>query len=58
MAQCAKFRRNRLNSGRDMVIFRFLKMAAAVILDFQNLKFLTFGMVKRVELHNIYFEIA
>jgi len=41
-----------------MVIFRFLKMAAAVILDFQNLKFLTFGMVKRVELHNIYFEIA
>ena len=32
-----------------MVIF---KMAAAAILDFQNLKFLTFGTVKRVELRN------
>ena len=48
----AKFSRNRLNCGRDMVIFRFFKMAAAAILDFQNLKFLTFGPVKRVELRN------
>ena len=30
----AKFLRNRLNCGRDMVIFRFFKMAAAAILDF------------------------
>ena len=34
-----------------MVIFRFLKMAAAAILDFQNLKFFTIGTVKNVELH-------
>jgi len=38
--------------GRDMVIFRFFKMAAAAILDFENLKFLTTGAVKRVELHH------
>ena len=50
--QHAKFRRNRLNCGRDMVIFRFFNMAAAAILDFQNLKFLTFGNVKRVKLRN------
>ena len=31
--------------------FRFFKMAAAAILDFQNLKFLTAGTVKWVELH-------
>ena len=48
----AKFRRNRLNCSRDMVIFRFFKMAAAAILEFQYLKFLTFGTVKRVELRN------
>jgi len=30
----AKFRRNRSNRGRDMVIFRFFKIAAAAILDF------------------------
>ena len=35
-----------------MVIFRFFQMAAAAILDFQNLKFLTFGKVKRVKLRN------
>jgi len=32
--------------------FSIFKMAAAAILDFQNLKFLTFGTVKRVELRN------
>jgi len=47
----AKFRRNRLNCSRDMVIFRFFKMAAAAILDFKNLKFLTVVTVKKVELH-------
>ena len=52
MHQYAKFRRNRLNCGRDMVIIRFFKMAAAAILDFQNVNFLTFGTVKRVELRN------
>ena len=30
----AKFRRNRLNCGLGMVIFRFFKMVAAAILDF------------------------
>jgi len=34
-----------------MAIFRFLKMAAAAILDFQNFKFLTVGTVKGGELH-------
>ena len=34
-----------------MAIFRFFKMAAAAILDFQNFKFLTGGTVKGVELH-------
>jgi len=38
----------RLRYG-DFLIF---KMAAAAILDFQNLKFLAFGTVKRVELRN------
>jgi len=52
MHQCAEFRRHRLNCGRDMVIFRFFKMTAAAILDFQNLKLLTFGKFKRVELRN------
>ena len=37
----AKFYKNRLNCGRDMVIVRFFKMAAAAMLDFRNLKFLT-----------------
>jgi len=32
--------------------FSIFKMAAAAILDFQNLKFLTFETVKRVELRN------
>ena len=32
--------------------FSIFKMAAAAIMDFQNLKFLMFGTVKRVELHN------
>jgi len=33
-----------------MAIFQFFKMAAAVILDFQNLKILTVGRLKRVEM--------
>ena len=33
-----------------MAIFRFFRMAAAAILDFWNLKFLTVGTVKRVDL--------
>jgi len=37
----AKFHKNRLNCGQDIVIFIFFKMAAAAILDFKNLKFLT-----------------
>ena len=32
---CAKFSQNRSNRGRDIAIFRFLKMAAAAILDFE-----------------------
>jgi len=47
-----KFRENRSKRSRDMVIFRFFKMAAAAILDFGNFKILTIRMVKRVELHH------
>jgi len=36
----AKFHRNRSNRGPDRAIFRFFKMAAAVILDFQNMQIL------------------
>ena len=35
-----------------MAIFRFFKMAAAAILDFENFKFLTVAAVKRVEMHH------
>ena len=52
MLHRAKFGQNRLKRGRDMAIFRFFKMAAAAILDFENFKFLTVGAVKRVELHH------
>jgi len=50
MLHRAKFSQNRLNRGRDITIFRFFKMAAAAILDFENFKFLTVGTVKRVEM--------
>jgi len=43
---CVKFRRNRSNCGRDIAIFRFSKMAAAAILDFE---ILTVGTLKRVK---------
>ena len=46
----AKFRGNCMKLGRDMVIFRKSKMAAAAILDFRNFKFVTVGYVRRVEL--------
>ena len=45
----AKFGLNRLKCGGDMTIFRFFKMAAAAILDFQNFKLLRVGRLKRVE---------
>jgi len=46
----ATFGQHWSNQGRDMAIFRFSKMAAAVIVDFQNFKFLTFGRLNRFEL--------
>jgi len=36
-----------------MVIFRFSKMAAAAILDFQNFNFLTVAQLKRVEIRHL-----
>ena len=42
--QHAKFRRNRLNRGRDMAIFRFWILKIS--------KFLTVVTVKKVELHH------
>jgi len=53
MLHRAKFCKNRLNPGHDMAIFRFFKMAAAAIFDFENFKFLTIGAVRRVELHHL-----
>jgi len=50
MLRCAKFGRNRSKCGGYMKIFRFSKMAAAAILDFQNFKLLTVRRLKRVEL--------
>ena len=35
-----------------MAIFGFFKMAAAAVKDFQNLKILTAGRVKRIELRH------
>jgi len=35
-----------------MTIFRFLKMAAAAIWDFENFKFLTAEAVKTIQLHH------
>jgi len=53
---CAKFYLNRSNRGRDIAIFGFFQMAAAVILDFKFLKFLTVGHAKKVEpLHSAKF---
>ena len=49
LRHCAKFRRNRTNCGRDIVIFQFFKMATAAIVDFINFQFLT---VKRVVLRH------
>ena len=46
----AKFYRNRSNRGRDTTFFGFLQIAAAVILDYKILKFLTVGHAKKVEL--------
>ena len=50
MRHKVKFGQNRSNRSGDKAIFRFFKMAAAVILDFQNLKHLTVRRLKRVEL--------
>jgi len=46
----AKFRRNWSNSGRDMAIFRFFKMAAAAILDFEIFEILTVETLSTVKL--------
>jgi len=39
MCHRAKFHKNRLNRGRDMVIITFFKMADTAIFDFQNFNF-------------------
>ena len=49
----AKFGQNRSNRSRDMAIFRFLKMAAAAILDFSNFNFLTVGRHNGAELRRL-----
>ena len=50
MRHRTKFREDWSNRSGDMDDFRFFKMAAAVILDFVNFKFLTVETLKRVEL--------
>ena len=52
MRRSVKFAQNRSNRSGDMAIFRFFKMAAAVVLDFQNFKLLTVGRLKRTELRH------
>jgi len=49
MRHSAKFREDRLYRSRDIADFQFFKMAAAAILDFGNLTFLTVGTLRRVE---------
>ena len=44
------FRQNRSNGCRDIAIFRFSKMTAAAILDFQKFKFLTARTFERPNL--------
>ena len=39
--------------NRDMVIFRFFKMASAAMLDFSHFKFLTVGRLKRADLRRL-----
>jgi len=48
----AKFPADWSNHCRDSTIFGFYRMAAVAILDFKNFKFVTFGMVKSVELRH------
>ena len=50
LRRLAKFRFNRSNRGRVMVIFRFSKMAAAPILDFYIFENLTVLRLRRAEL--------
>ena len=51
--QIIKFRGDRSNRRRDMAIYRFFKVAAAGILYFQILVFLTVGTIKRAKLRHI-----
>jgi len=44
------FGEDRANRSGDMADFRFFMITAAAILDFGNLKFLTVGTLKSVEL--------
>ena len=50
MRHRTNFCEDRSNRSGDMADFPFFKMAAAAILDFGNIKFLTVGTLKRVEL--------
>jgi len=52
MCHRVKFHKNRLNRGRNIVIFIFFKTAATAILDIQNFDFSTVRTVERVELHH------
>ena len=51
MRHRTKFREDRSNRSADIANIRFLKMAAAAILDFGNFKFLTVGTLKNVKLN-------
>ena len=50
MRHPAKFREDQSKRSGDMADFRYLMMAAAAILDFENFKFLSIGTIRRVEL--------
>jgi len=52
MSHHAKFHRNRSNRCWDMTIFRFFKMAAAAVLDFQKMGILGAAVVKRAKMRH------
>jgi len=52
MRHRAKFRSNRKNRCGDMVIFRFLNMATAAALDFQNVEISGAGTLKTAKMRH------
>jgi len=52
MCHNAKFRGDRSNRCCDMAIFRFVKMAEAAVLDFENVEILRAGKLKTAKVRH------